>query len=236
MAIKSKTGASKWLRWFGYLETTRPTVREFGSALREMQNTYGLKRDGKLGPITKAAMGLFRCGCTDKKALRIAGSSDCRWEKKKLIYWHSSRFTLPGVGRTASMRIIRQGFDIWEDYTNLKFRRSSSKKNIDIHIVTGAGQADEFDGPGNVLAWAEMPCGGADTKLLTAFDRQEPWSADLAKRPGIFMLSVWVHELGHLLGLDHSDNAKDIMAPYYNPQIWLPQAGDIARIRKNYVA
>ncbi len=84
-----------------------------------------------------------------------------------------------------------------------------------------------------MLAWAELPCDAEDDKLISMFDDSEPWNTD-TKGPGIIMQAVWLHELGHLMGLFHSDSRDDLMAPYYNPQIITLQPGDIARLKKLY--
>ncbi len=84
-----------------------------------------------------------------------------------------------------------------------------------------------------MLAWAELPCEATDVQLLSMFDDQEPWNLSTTGA-GVIMMAVWLHELGHLLGLDHSANAKDLMAPYYNPTVLYPQAGDRARLAKVY--
>ena len=54
-------------------------------------------------------------------------------------------------------------------------------------------------------------------------DDSESWN--IGKNIDLF--SVTLHELGHALGLGHSDNPNDVMYPYYKMNTGL-QAGDIA--------
>ena len=89
MGIKTAGDVIAWLRGFGYLDRARPPAAERSAAISDMQQVYGLKTDGIAGPITKRAMGLFRCACTDRhlrrnrKAVQV-DESHCKWEKREL--------------------------------------------------------------------------------------------------------------------------------------------------------
>jgi hypothetical protein len=215
-----------WLAEYGY------------ETVEEMQDFYGLTVDGVSGPQTTGAMNLPRCGCRD---LRVAGN--CMHVKKKLVYWHGRGFNLfkrgmGRAGRQASRSMINAGFAHWEAVSDFTFERypepDFDPAEVDIWIGGGKGPRYDFDGPGNVLAWAYMPCGSFDY-LETRFDVQERWTANpRADNTWIYAMSVWLHELGHLLGLDHSRNADDIMAAYYNPDVRNLQPGDIQRIQQLY--
>lgn len=81
-----------------------------------------------------------------------------------------------------------------------------------------------------MLAHAFFPDFGGDTH----FDDSERWTQ--SARNGVNLLQVAVHELGHALGLDHSDVAAAVMAPFYdgfNPKFEL-HTDDIAAIRRLY--
>lgn len=225
--VLSPRHVKQWLAEYGY------------ETVEEMQEFYGLAVDGAAGPQTLGAMNIPRCGCKD---LRIA--EDCPWvDKRHLTYWHGGGFNLfkgthKAAGRQLSRRVIDDGFTAWAAVSLFTFERYTAKdfdpKVVDIWIGGGKGPRYDFDGPGNVLAWAYMPCGDFEY-LETRFDVQEPWTADpkLADT-GIYAPSVWLHELGHLLGLDHSRDANDVMAAYYNPELRSLQPGDIRRIQQFY--
>ena len=48
------------------------------------------------------------------------------------------------------------------------------------------------------------------------------------------LYSVALHEIGHVLGLAHSEKKEDVMAPMYDSSKVLLKEGDIARIKQIY--
>lgn len=221
-----------WLFRFGYLDDQQPSAFTHDIAVGAMQRTYGLVNDGIAGPLTRHAMGCYRCGCTDRKALRV-DEKHCKWQKREITYALQKRLTLKNNGQSETARLIRAGFTVYEPLTGLEFTEITDWKSADIRIGKGAGWRYGFDGPGNVLAWAEMPCMDDDVFLYSFFDAAEPWNLQ-REGYGILASAVWQHELGHLLGLDHSEDAVDLMAPIYNPQIIGPQEGDKIRLATVY--
>ena len=121
---------------------------------------------------------------------------------------------------------------MWEEATNLKFiEKDSGKVHIEISFVEGEhGDGDPFDGPGGTLGHAYFPQFGGDVHL----DDTEYWTINSFK--GTNLLQTLTHELGHSLGLSHSEVEDAMMAPFYRG--WDPDMklhpDDIAAIRVLY--
>jgi hypothetical protein len=140
--------------------------------------------------------------------------------------------------RSVQDGLIADGYKGWADAADLKFTRVTRKGDANIVI-----QAKKLDGPGKVLAQAQLPPGD-DRQLWLQMDDGEQWATGLDGVSGeILYLNVFRHEAGHNLGLEHSTSkgngnapkAPPLMAPYYNPAVGAPQRDDdIARITELY--
>ena len=64
------------------------------------------------------------------------------------------------------------------------------------------------------------------------FDLAEYWVVPDGDS-GIILRSVACHEIGHLLGLDHSNDKNALMYPYINDAL-KPRDDDIIKIQKLY--
>nr|GEW01385.1 metallopeptidase, catalytic domain-containing protein [Tanacetum cinerariifolium] len=69
------------------------------------------------------------------------------------------------------------------------------------------GDGDDFDGPNGILAHAFSPTDGR-----LHFDADETWSVGPGPVPNVTdFKSVALHEIGHLLGLGHSQYQDAVM-------------------------
>jgi hypothetical protein len=95
------------------------------------------------------------------------------------------------------------------------------------------GDGYPFDGPGGVLAHTFYPA-PVNAEPIAGdmhFDDSEHWAIGA----NTDLYSVALHELGHALGLGHSDNPSAVMYPYYH-QVTGLSALDIATAQTLYAA
>lgn len=241
------TALQSLLTRFGYLrgsyepdcfcKTTQRAVRRF-------QRFHGLVCDGIAGPVTKGLMAADRCGVADILVNPGGGSFSAPYAFRGCKY-HRNDFTYAFLNGTSDLtggrekNIVRQAFQAWEGVANLRFNEVQPGQNPDFRIAWRSGNhgdGEGFDGAGNVLAHAFFPpsCGGPNAGDLH-FDDAETWTSDPGS-DGILLLQVAIHEIGHLLGLSHSQDNEAIMYAYYSPDRVNLTQDDIAGITELYGA
>ena len=233
------------LTTFGYLRGTYEPgrfCRFTERAVRRYQRFYGLKSDGIVGPITKQNLERPRCGVPDIFVnARGAGVSapyvlrGCEYNRQLLTYaFLNGTDDLTGE---RERQIVRQAFDAWANIADLRFTEVQPVESPDFRIawrLGDHGDGESFDGPGNTLAHAFFPppCGGPNAGDLH-FDEGEVWIEDPGDN-GIVLQHVAIHEIGHLLGLSHSQDETAIMYAYYSPERGQLAQDDIDGIRALY--
>jgi hypothetical protein len=149
----------------------------------------------------------------------------------------------PDLAGSRDHEIVREAFGAWADVTPLRFTEVAPVADPDFPVSwerASHGDGSPFDGLGtirsNLLAHAFFPppCGGAFAGALH-FDEDETWTDQ--KAPGrIRLLNVAIHEIGHLLGLDHSDTQDAIMFAFYDDDVDSLRPDDIAGVQALYGA
>ncbi|KAG6430102.1 hypothetical protein SASPL_108163 [Salvia splendens] len=195
-------------------------------AILTFQMNFGLSQTGELNDETMLKILIPRCGVSDiidGVNSMILLSRKCnkteaefpsyyeffrgrpRWPYTRLSYSYISGF--PERAKPFMEAAFAQwaNVSVFTFYENLGFFES----DIVIGFFRGAhGDGKPFDGPRGVLAHAFKPDDGR-----LHFDADEKWSLKKSYVDGIHFETVATHELGHILGLGHSDEIEALMYP-----------------------
>eukprot|EP00092_Neocalanus_flemingeri_P034229 GFUD01037226.1.p1 GENE.GFUD01037226.1~~GFUD01037226.1.p1 ORF type:complete len:547 (+),score=135.67 GFUD01037226.1:230-1870(+) len=229
---KDNTRALIYLMKYGYvaprngssaLLTEEGLNRYVKRAVLDFQAFAGINQTGELDPLTVELMDTPRCGVRDiighgatakrKRRYVLQGS---RWRVNDLTYRITKYPSTDRLSKSEVDQQMKSAFSLWEQATDLRFsKRDSGSVHIEIRFEKYEhGDGDPFDGPGGTLAHAYFPQYGGDVHV----DDTEYWTIDSFK--GTNILQTMTHELGHSLGLSHSDVREAIMAPFYRG--WVP--------------
>jgi hypothetical protein len=130
---------------------------------------------------------------------------------------------------------ILRAMSAWSAVTNVVFHLGSSPgaaRTIFVEFASGAhGDSYPFDTAGTVAAhtFYPVPLNAESIAGDVHLDASENWHVG----GDIDIYTVVLHELGHAIGLTHSDNPGDVMYPYYRRGMQL-SANDIGAARQLY--
>eukprot|EP00111_Clytia_hemisphaerica_P023902 TCONS_00070408-protein len=184
----------------------------------------GIPASGILDEATVELMKTPRCGVKDvtgrlsgvkrKRRYTLQGS---KWMKKDLT-WKLINDNNDGLTRQQVEDVMTQSFDKWHKITNLNFKKleHTDATEADIVVKFGVGSHGDpyhFDGRGGTLAHAFYPHNNLGLSGDVHFDDDEVYT--IGSSQGKSLLWVAVHEIGHSIGLEHSNLREAVMYPWY---------------------
>ncbi|KAB2613761.1 metalloendoproteinase 1-like [Pyrus ussuriensis x Pyrus communis] len=195
-----------YLWTFGYLnDSSSKNSSNFNSslefdevletALKSFQKIYHLNVTGKLDSTTVDLISTPRCGMP-----------------KNFVNLNATEQPKNPAAPYALSMACRQAFDLWAEVTNFTFQQVVPSSPADILISfqrRDHGDGSPFDGAGKVLAHAFAPTDGR-----LHLDGDENWSFRPPSKNQYDLVWVATHELGHVLGLQHSTLSDAIMYAY----------------------
>ena len=219
-------GNIDFLQRFGYYQAPDPRVGKIASeadlstSIKKLQRFGNIPETGVMDEQTKELLQTPRCGLPDfgpsdnakrKRRFTLQGST---WKKFNLS-WSLTNDNNDGLTRKQVADTLRLAFNKWQAVTNLDFYEiSSGEADIMVSFESGYHQDPyPFDGNGGTIAHAFYPHTNQGLSGDVHYDDDESFT--LGTPQGRNLLWVTVHELGHSLGLEHSDVKEAIMYPWY---------------------
>lgn len=212
--------AKQYLLHYGYIEEN--SQADFETVLISFQERYNLPVDGTLNTETLKLINRHRCSVGENR-FRIHHS---KWNKTHL-FWYFPQ------GQDTHINGAEKAFKLWEENSNLKFTRltlPTQKPDITITVVAKShsfryncqgSQKCPFKFDVGELAHAYFPEDEGGCREIH-LDIAENWYYGVdgnLENNQISFLMVLTHEIGHTLGLSHSDVESAIMFPWYSQTI-----------------
>jgi len=125
-------------------------------------------------------------------------------------------YAIDQIDRGLWERSLRRALKLWEDAIDVRFViLPHFTKDARIWITDSAL-------PGSTLAWSFLANNSCGARLEQRYDTLVDWTED-------YLTATIVHEVGHALGLTHSEDRDDVMFPSITMNTIGPSAGDVRR-------
>jgi Matrixin/FG-GAP-like repeat/Putative peptidoglycan binding domain len=213
-------------------------------ALTEFQRRYNVGTPGTLDGPTREFMAAPWCGVPDL----VAGpspffSTRCAWNRRNLTYTFGNLSS--DVGNEVARNAVRRAFNTWAAAgVGLSFTEVAANANPDILVEWRQAADPDRSMVGGTLAHADFPPGctvvvnppnGTPPQPVHFDDEEHTW-ADGAAANSFDIETVALHEIGHCLGVQHTNVSGSVMFPSVSSNFTLRalQPDDNAGIRALY--
>src|SRR5918997_1254060 len=139
------------------------------------------------------------------------------------------------LSQAAVNAAIRTALNVWSAVANITFTQTTQPNQVRSLDLTFR----RIDGSGRTLAQGYFPDDVNPARIAgdVQFDSSERWEVGNAQGGAAFdLVQTAVHEIGHALGLDHSNVAGAVMAATVSPNWSFTRlaSSDVAAIRSLY--
>ena len=232
-----------FLKRFGYLPDGRRGLgvldEETSKALVKYQALHSLPLSGHFDEATREMMSRSRCGLPDidpRSGLEF--SIACSWNRDTLTYAFGAGTN--DITGDDERQAVRRAFATWSAAVQIAFREVGTGDSPDILIAWTQANCGDANMTGTTLAHSDYPpgCGFYGNNLPRPFhfdDQEHAWCIGMVANQ-YDVETVALHEIGHILGLQHSTVVGAVMFRTTSPNSTnrVLQPDDIEGIRRLY--